>query len=90
MKKSSDRSFEVRTERKTKVGIFFRIDRTNWSIRALLHSHNQRSKPSVNSELNIFVSSLTAAVGREMFLNSSISFNPSGTKDFGTHTRLQT
>ena len=40
--KYSDRSFEVRTERKTEVRIFFRMDRTNWSIRALLYSHNQR------------------------------------------------
>ena len=36
-----DRSFEVRTERKAKVQIFSRIDRTNWSIRPLLYSHNQ-------------------------------------------------
>ena len=36
-----DRSFEVRTERKAKVIIFSRMDRTNWSIRALLYSHNQ-------------------------------------------------
>ena len=39
--KYSDRSFEIRTERKTKVRIFSRMDRTNCSIRALLHSHNQ-------------------------------------------------
>ena len=37
-----DRSFEVRTERsETKVQIFSRIDRTKWSIRGLLYSHNQ-------------------------------------------------
>ena len=36
-----DRSFEVRTERKAKVQIFFRMDRTNWSIRTLLYSYNQ-------------------------------------------------
>ena len=36
-----DHSFEVRTERKAKVQIFSRMDRTNWSIRALLYSHNQ-------------------------------------------------
>ena len=36
-----DRSFEVRTERKAKVQIFSRMDRTNWSIRALLYSYNQ-------------------------------------------------
>ena len=62
--KYSDRSFEVRTERKPKVRIFSRMDRTNWSIRALLYSHNQRPKPSLNSTLNIFVSSLNAVVGR--------------------------
>ena len=36
-----DRSFEVRTERKAKVQIFSRKDRTNWSIRALLYGNNQ-------------------------------------------------
>ena len=36
-----DCSFEVQTERKTKIQIFSRMDRTNWSIRALLYSHNQ-------------------------------------------------
>ena len=54
----SDRSFEVRTE------LFSRTDRTNWSIRALLYSHNQRPIPSSNSTLSIFVSSLNAVVGR--------------------------
>ena len=39
--KYSDRSLDVRTERKPKVGIFSRMDRTNWSIRALLYSRNQ-------------------------------------------------
>ena len=34
---------EVRSVRKAKVQIFSRMDRTNWSIRALLHSHNQHS-----------------------------------------------
>ena len=38
--KYSDGSLDVRTERKTKVRIFFRMDRTNWSIRALLYSCN--------------------------------------------------
>ena len=38
--KYSDRSLDVRTERKTKDRIFSRMDRTNWSIRALLYSHN--------------------------------------------------
>ena len=59
---------EVRFVRKTKVQIFSRMDRTNWSIRALLYSHNQRPKPSSNSTLNVFVSSpvssLNAVVGR--------------------------
>ena len=32
---------EVRSVRKGKVQIFPRMDRTNWSIRALLYSHNQ-------------------------------------------------
>ena len=32
---------EVRSVRKAKVQIFSRMDRTNWSIRALLYSHNQ-------------------------------------------------
>ena len=35
------------------------------AIRALLYSHNQRPKPSLDSELNIFVLSLNAAVGIE-------------------------
>ena len=60
--------------RKTKVRIFSRMGRTNWSTRALLYSHTKRPKPSLNSELNIFVFSLTAAVGREIFSNSFISF----------------
>ena len=76
-----DHSFEVRTVRsvrKTNVRIFSPMDGTNWSIRALLYSHNQRPKPSptseLNSVLNIFVSSLNAAVGREFFSSSSILF----------------
>ena len=44
--KYSARSFEVRTERKAKVRIFSRMDRINWSIRALLYCRNQRPKPS--------------------------------------------
>ena len=32
---------EVRSVQKAKVQIFSCIDRTNWSIRALLYSHNQ-------------------------------------------------
>ena len=32
---------EVRSVRKAKVQIFSRMDRTNWSIRASLYSHNQ-------------------------------------------------
>ena len=32
---------EVRSVRKAKVQMFSRMDRTNWSIRALLYSHNQ-------------------------------------------------
>ena len=46
---------DVRFVRKTKVRIFSRMDRTNWSIRASLYSHNQRPEPSSNSKLNIFV-----------------------------------
>ena len=37
-RKYSDRSLDVR---KTKVRIFSSMDRTNWSIRALLYSRNQ-------------------------------------------------
>ena len=48
------------------------MDQTNWSIGALLYSHNQRSK--LNSAVKIFVSSLNAAVGREFFPSSHISF----------------
>ena len=65
---------EVSSIRKAEVRIFSCMDRTNWSIRALLHSHSQRLKPSLNSVLNIFVSSLNAAVGREIFSSSHISF----------------
>ena len=72
--KYSDRGFEVRTERKAEVRMFSRMDRTNWSVRALLYSHSQRPKPSLNSVLNIFVSSLNAAVGREIFSSSNITF----------------
>ena len=64
---------EVRSVRKTKARIFSRMNRINWSIRAFLESQNQRPKPSLNSELNIFVSSLNVAVGREIFFDSSIS-----------------
>ena len=39
-----DRNFEVRTERKAEVRIFSLMDWTNWSVRALLYSHNQRPK----------------------------------------------
>ena len=76
MGKYFDRSFEVRTERKAEVRIFSRMDTTDWSIRALLYSHNQRPKPkpSLNSVLNIFVSSLNAAVRKEFFSSSHISF----------------
>ena len=35
---------------------------------------DQKSKHSLNSELNAFVSSLNAAVGRENFCNPLISF----------------
>ena len=67
---------EVRSERKAELRIFSRMDRTNWSIRVLLYRHNQRPKTesSLNSVLNIFVSSLNAAVGREFFSSSHISF----------------
>ena len=65
---------EVRSVRKAEVRIFSRMDRTNWSTRILLYSHDQRPKPSLNSVLNIFVSSLNAAVGREIFSSSHISF----------------
>ena len=61
---------EGRSVRKTKVRIFSRMDGTNWSIRALLYSHNQRPKPVLNSELNKIVPSFTASVGREIFSNS--------------------
>ena len=64
----------VRSVKKTKVRILSRVNRTNWSIKALLNRHNQRPKPSLNSELNIFVSSLNAAIGREIFSNSSLWF----------------
>ena len=45
---------KVRSIRKTKVQIFSHMDQTNWSIRTLLYSHNQRPKSSENSEMNIF------------------------------------
>ena len=32
---------EVRSVRKAKGQIFSRMDRTNWSVRGLLYSHNQ-------------------------------------------------
>ena len=66
---------EVRSVQEAEVRIFSSMDRTDWSIRALLYSHNQRPKPSLNSVLNLFVSSLNAAVGREIFSSSHISFN---------------
>ena len=65
---------EVRSVRKAEVRIFSRMDSSNWSIRALLYRHNQRPKPSLNSVLNMFVSSLNAPVGREIFSSSHISF----------------
>ena len=54
--------------------MFSRMDRINLSIRGLLYSHNERPKASLNSELNIFVSSLNVAVRREFFSNSSTLF----------------
>ena len=41
------------------------IDRTEFYCIAIVKDH--RPKPSLNSELNIFVSSLTATVGRKIF-----------------------
>ena len=64
----------MRSVRKAEVRIFSHIGLTNWSIRALLYSHNQGPKPSLNSVLKISVSSLNAAVGREIFSSSHISF----------------
>ena len=55
------------------------------SIRASLYSHNQRPKPSLNSVVNIFVSSLNAAVGREFFFSSYISFKVQVAQIFGFH-----
>ena len=66
--------YSDRFVRKTKVRIFSCLDRTNWSIRALLYSHNQRPKPSSNSKMTIFVSSLNAVVRKQILSNFSISF----------------
>ena len=63
---------EVRFVLKTKVRIFSRMDLTNWPIRALLYSHNQRPKPSSNSKLNIFVSSLKRLL-EDKFFSISLS-----------------
>ena len=63
----------MKSVRKTEVRIFSRMDRINWSIRALSYSRNERLKPSLNSEPNKFVSSLKAAVGREFFLPVPLS-----------------
>ena len=60
---------EVRSVRKTKVQIFSCMDRINCWIRALLYNHiklDQKSKPALNLELNIFMSCLNVAVGREI------------------------
>ena len=63
----------MRSVRKTKIRIFSRMNRVNWSVRALLYCHNKRPKPSLNSELNVFVSFLNATVGREtVFSNSPV------------------
>ena len=65
----------VRSVRKAEVRLFSRMDRTNWSIIALSYSHNQRPKTEAFSKFSTeLVSSLNAAVGREMFSSSHISF----------------
>ena len=67
--KYSDRSFEVRTERKAEVRIFSRMDLTigQQELYCIAIIKDQRSKFSLDSVLNISVSSLNAAVGREFF-----------------------
>ena len=67
----------MRSIRKAEVRIFSHVDRTNWSIRALLYSHNQRQKTEAFSKFSTghSVSSLNAVVGREIFpVPSHISF----------------
>ena len=68
---------KVRSVRKTKVRIFSSVDRINWSIRALLYymaiMKDHRPTPSLNSGLNKSVSSLIAAVRREIFFQFFIS-----------------
>ena len=59
----------VLDHKKTKV--FSHMDQINLSIRVSLYSHSQIPKPSLSSELNIFVSSLNAAVRMEFFSNAS-------------------
>ena len=43
---------EVRSVQKADVRIFSRMDRTNWSVRASLYSHNQRPKTEVFSKFS--------------------------------------
>ena len=73
---STERSASFSPHFKTAVQIFSSIDGINWSMRTLLYSHNQRAKtrPSLYLGLNISVSSLNAAVRREIFSNCSIVF----------------
>ena len=44
---------DLSSVRKAEVRIFSRMDRTNWSIKAFLYSHNQRSKTEAFSKFSI-------------------------------------
>ena len=46
---------EVRSVLKAEVRIFSCMDRTNWSIRALLYSHNQRRKTKFTEHICVFL-----------------------------------
>ena len=66
---------EVRSVRKTKVRIFSRMNRTNWSIRAPLYSHSQRSRIEAFSKFSTerICAFLECSCSKGNFSSSSIS-----------------
>ena len=71
----------MRSIRKARIQIFSSMDRTNWSIRALLYSHNQHLGFILDTELhndNLHTKFLLEdfhSNSSGIFSNSSISFN---------------
>ena len=74
---SSEVRTEVRSVRKAEVQIFSRIDRTNWSIRALLRIHIRQNDTLLNYNDNLrikFLLDYFHSNSSGIFSSSSISF----------------